>query len=261
MKSLPLKVSSRLLIYGCLFAWLFFLLVLVSVVPPLFDLVLHLMTGWLRHLLVNVPHIGWDLTTITLGLVSGLVATFLTHRLIRYFRGSTWTLRRTLTTVGLFLAATAAAVGMTGIVHELAWLARTPIFESSRATGRVMAMNNGKQLWLAMLEAEHETGAYPASMEQLVEWMQADPHDGDSHWDLTTYQVPGSTIKQQFVLLQPGRNMSELPAKTPLLAAFGFPDARCLVIFNDGLAKTMSNGTLNQLLDEQPWNNLNQDGE
>jgi hypothetical protein len=216
---------------------------------PGLQLIVHLLTGWFRHFVVNAPHLGWNPATVALGVFCALAATWLTHRFIKSLRGGPWAPRQTVLAVGLFLAATAAAVGMTGIVHELAWLARTPILQNNRATDRTYAIINGKQLHLVLLEANLE-GRHPTTLEELVEFDFIDP---ESFADLAAYQVPGSKIEERFVLLQPGRDAFSIPTEVPVLAAFGFPENRCVVVFNDASARHLSTDELDRLLDEQPW--------
>lgn len=218
---------------------------------PGLQLIGHLLTGWFRHFVVNAPHLGWNPPTVALGVFCALAATWLTHRFIKSLRGGPWAPRQTVLAVGLFLAATAAAVGMTGIVHELAWLARTPILQNNRATDRTYAMSNGKQLHLALLEA-HSEGLNPTTLEELIE---SGPGDPEALADLATYPVPGSQIEERFVLLQPGRDAISIPTEVPVLAAFGFPENRCVVVFNNGSARQISTDELNRLLAEKPWNN------
>lgn len=185
---------------------------LVLALSPIrgFDFFYHIGFGWLFHLRHNLGQIHWNIGTLLLSIGAAAGAIALLHRMLRPH----WSIRQTTTVSAIFLTTCAAAIAMTGIIHQLAWLARSPVFvRRGMPSHRMMALFHGKQIALRMLELSSED-IYPSSIEELTHKYPLNP-------DIFTFQpVPGSQIRERFILLTPGQDFTQLPAETPILAAF-----------------------------------------
>lgn len=210
----------------------------------------HLIAGWFLHLLAVVPQLKPDLGTIALSLTASVIAIALLHGFIKKAFNPSWPWNRTLLSAGIFLTLTAAAIVMTGIVHELAWLARSRVVVSNmgQAANRTEAINNGKQVYLAMLEMSDE-GIHPKSIEEIIEFLGSQSHLGK----LFTYQPSDfSRVREPFMLLHPGEDISALPPSTPIIAALGLDGGRCIIVRADGSAEAPYYEDLETLLQQGP---------
>ncbi len=206
----------------------------------------HLATGWLRHLFINLPHLRWNPTTITLSLAAAAIALFLLHRFVRGLLAKPLRATVTVRAAGIFLAATAAAIAMTGIVHELAWLARSPLTYDRSGSARTETISNGKQLFLVLLELDQE-GIHPHSVEEVLDQY---PGIDDIVSYPATYRRNG--YKAPFVLFHPGISLSKLPPDAPLIGALGRSEDRIVVVLVDGSAERLTPQELEQRLAASP---------
>jgi hypothetical protein len=241
--------GSTPLVKGCAAAAVLVLIVLVlpmfGTFPAPFEFLWHFATGWLRHLIVNLPHLRWNPTTILLSLGCGAAAVALLHRFVRSLAGRPIPPAVTLRATGIFLAATAAAIAMTGIVHELAWLARSPITYDRSAASRTEAISNAKQLYLALLELDQE-GIHPKSIEEIVR------HYPECKTLATHRPLQGGGIREPFVLFHPGVSISKRHADTPLLGALGRSEGKEVILLADGSVETMTAAELELRLSTTP---------
>ena len=206
----------------------------------------HLAVGWVRHLLAVVPSLEPDFATIGLSIIAITIATTLLHRFLRAVINPSWSLKRTVLSTGIFLSLTAAAITMTGIVHELAWLSRSPVItDRGRATTRTETINNGKQVYLAMLEMAQED-QHPHSIEEIVSFI-------DYKGELFSFQPSeGSRVREPFLLLRPGEDITTLPPETPIIGAFGLDGGRCVIVRADGAVEAPYYKDLETLLHPVP---------
>lgn len=206
----------------------------------------HLATGWIRHLFINLPHLRWNPTTIALSLGAAAFALVLLHRFLLGI--SARPIRRSVTVraAGIFLATTAAAIAMTGIVHELAWLARSPLTYDRSGSARTETISNGKQLFLALLELDQE-GIHPHTVEEVLDHY---PGIDDIVSYPATYRRNG--YKEPFVLFHPGVSLSKLPPDAPLIGALGRSEDRIVVVLVDGSAERLTPQELEQRLAASP---------
>lgn len=214
--------------------------------PWLVEIPVRLAIGWLLHLVVNLPHLRWNPTTLALTLAAAALALVLLHRFVQGITSRTFQPSITLRAAGIFLAATAAAIAMTGIVHELAWLARSPLTHDRAGSDRSETISNGKQLFLALLELDQE-GIHPHTVNEVL-----------AHYpgmdDIVTYPATHRHTghREPFVLFHPGASLSELKPETPLIGALGRVDRRVVVILAGGSAEQVTPQQLEQRLAASP---------
>jgi hypothetical protein len=137
------------------------------------ELPLRLALGWTWHLAQAVPVLlpQWPALMVPLGCLA--LATWLVHRFIRWWlaaKGSAidWRGRHTLSATALVLLGAAAAIALSGVVHQAVWLADAPWWVNrGRFTERTEAMSKIRQLHLAIAEFRGEHGRHPESLVEL----------------------------------------------------------------------------------------------
>ncbi|MBB5352196.1 hypothetical protein HNR46_002439 [Haloferula luteola] len=222
-----------------LFGWM--LLFGSGPVVWIFLIIWHLGTGWIRHPIVNLPHLSWDPLTLAFSLFATAAAVLLLHGFLR--RMTTWIqpFSTTLRATGLLLAAMAAATSMIGIVHESVWLGRNRMIVHSFRLARVMALNRGIHLHHWLMESAAK-GRHPRTIEDIV---AADP----AAVHLVRYPPSQSSRHMEpFILLQPGADITTLPSSTPILVATEVEGNAPLIIFADGSHQFVSPQKLDALL-------------
>jgi len=167
-KKEPKQMSPSL---GCLVVgvvvFVFFGLMAGSIV--LFEVPYRLLVGWLHFLTNNLTavEINWEMAAC--GLAALALATFGFHRGMIWIRNDkpwkwTWTLSLTALMLSLF----AASVAMTGIIHQMAWMTREPLIQSSHRSIITQNVVSAKQIFLLMIEYDDDFGGYPASLQDLA---------------------------------------------------------------------------------------------
>ncbi len=208
-------IGIALIVGLCLLGWL-------AATPAPSLIVWHLGTGWFRHPLVNFPHLGWNPVTIALALLGFLAVTGILHAFLRRsVPDRPYSLSLRITTLALVISA--AAIAMTGIVHQLGWLGRTRMtYDKSRAA-RLEAAVDLHQIALTLLELNHE-GIFPNS---LVEIQQHCPVPDSMLLYRVSQQARDS---EPYRFLVPGKDILSLPPDTPVLAAFGIDGDRVVYV-------------------------------
>lgn len=181
-----------------------------------------LVFGWALHAWVTLPPLlpRWNellLPSAALGL-----ALFLTNRFVRWAlvaKGSKlpWQGRHTVLSTFLLLLGAAAAIAMSGIVHQIVWLGWEPWWGNGRSQV-TPAMSQTRQIVMWIHDFEEKNGRYPDSLEEL---------------DLpTTLRVVPSRergLQEPFVYLKPA---GPLPAgeELPVLVSPLLPDSDRVVV-------------------------------
>jgi len=208
----------RLAAWG--FVGVFFVAVLdlIAVLEAPFRLVF----GWVLHAWVTLPPLlpRWNELLLPLGALG--LALFLTDRFIRWAlaaKGSerAWQGRHTVAATFLVLLGAAAAIAMSGIVHQMVWLGGERWWGNGRSQV-TPAMGQTRQIVMWIHAFEEEKGRYPESLEEL---------------DLppTLRVVPSRErgLQEPFVYLKPS---GPLPAgeELPVLVSPLLPDSDRVVV-------------------------------
>lgn len=151
----------------------FVMLAACSGLLTVIELPLRLLLGWTWHLGQAVPELLPQWPKLLLPLACLALATWLVHRFIRWWlaaKGSAadWRARHTLSATTLVLLGVAAAIALSGVVHQAVWLADAPWWTNrGKFTIRTDATNKIRQLHLAIIDFENEHGRYPDSLAEL----------------------------------------------------------------------------------------------
>jgi hypothetical protein len=170
--------------------------------PVLFEFPFHLTLGWARHLIKAVPYLATQWQALLLPCLCTILAAWMFHRFLCWCLkqnevASKWSSLRSLSILSLVLLASAAAIAMSGITHQLAWLSSEPMTKNNRRVSQTVAVNHARQLLIALSYYEKQHGRYPDHFGQLdfepdvlemLLWME--PADGKT--------------EEPFVLLTPG---------------------------------------------------------
>lgn len=140
--------------------------------PVLFEFPFHLTLGWTRHLINAVPHLVAQWQALLLPCLCTILAAWMFHRFLSWCLkqsevASKWSSLRSLSILSLVLLASAAAIAMSGITHQLAWLASEPMTRSNHRVSQTVATNHTRQLVMALSYYQGEHGRYPDHFEQL----------------------------------------------------------------------------------------------
>jgi hypothetical protein len=215
-----------------------------------FELPLRLALGWIWHLVQAIPALlpQWHKLLLPLGFLA--LATWLVHRFIRWWitaKGNAldWRARHTVAATSLVLLGTAAAIALSGVVHQAVWLAEAPWWrDQSKAIERAEAMNKIRQLHIAIIEFEDEHGRYPDSLAEL---------DLEKHSKLL-YQSPASGEPPEPILYLKPREApvhSDTDDGIAILVSplLGSGRDRVVVGFTSGAAKVMFREQLPEILE------------
>lgn len=243
----PVKMPRRKSWIIRLAVWSFvaFFLVAATGFVLLFEVPSRLILGWAVHAWVTVPPLlpRWSellppLAALGLGL-------WLADRFIRWVlaaKGSelSWQGRHTVSAIFLLLLGAAAAIAMSGIVHQAVWLGAEPWWGNGRGYRLAEVVGNARQIAVAIQEFERKNGRYPDSLPELG----LPPN-------LLTVESRERGLVEPFVYLKPAK---QLPAgeAVPVIVSPVLPDRKkvCVAFLPSGDANLMQADVLPKLLDD-----------
>lgn len=151
---------------------------LSSLMDPLgndlpFLFVAHLGIGWWWHAAGVIPPLLSQWSAALLPLACLALSVPLAHRFMVWLaesRQGAWRWSQTLGVLALLLLGSAAAIAMSGITHQLAWLMSSQAVESTGAGGSFSKVSDGTRAWTeAVIEFESTKGRYPESLAEVAE--------------------------------------------------------------------------------------------
>ncbi len=171
-RELPLS-QRPVRLWGCMILLLvgvLFVLAFVAGMVYQLELIYHLVMGWLFFVVSNVKNLETNLEMIACGVGALGMATYGLHYLLNWLRGErAWKWPWTLTITSLMLMLFAASISMTGMIHQLGWMMREPLTQSTRRTSLVSNTNYAKQFFYLLIEYDDEFGDLPPNLEALLE--------------------------------------------------------------------------------------------
>ena len=134
-------------------------------------MIIAFIAGWAFFIYQNITQLSFNWEMIACGVVALIMATYGFHRLVIWIRKEKlWQWRWSLSIVTLMLFLFAASIAMTGIIHQSAWLVKSPMLHNSRtAAYRTKSVAHLKQIYIGILMYEEENKKYPDSLEQIRE--------------------------------------------------------------------------------------------
>ncbi len=203
------------------------------------ELPLRLVLGWIWHLVQAAPVLlpQWPKLLVPLGCLA--LATWLVHRFVRWWlaaKGSAvgWHGRHTLSATALVLLGAAAAIGLSGVVHQIVWLSNEPLHERRGADfARADAMNSANQILLALEDFHLEQGCFPDSLADLSlpsQLTMVRPHHGGAPEPFVYLKPTTAPDPDTVVLVSPILRQSDvvilgyLPRTTDAYPSTGLPE-------------------------------------
>lgn len=223
---------------GCL-RWIIAAVVIVFLLPLLvpsygqfspLEVPFHLVIGWIPHAWRSFPILATQWRALALPLCCLFIALVLFHRFALWWLREKapavkWRPRHTITTVGVLLGISGAAIAMSGITHQSAWLRSEPWLETNGIKSeRSLAVNNGKQLMLAIYAFHEDHGRYPESIQELEQSMEP----AFARRFFRTEPKRG-VLPEPFILLKPGATEQALNDE-PLLLSPYLPYSDCYAV-------------------------------
>lgn len=172
---------------GCLYwiAWLlgisvglFFLLLIAARNSWILELPFRLFAGWFFHASRAFSHFSTDFFSFARAAAfpcaAAAIALWGTHRLVLWWRASNgisndWRFKHTALAGTLIFLGSAAAIALSGVLHEAVWLPQGKIIKSNRRMPLTMAINNARQLGMLLFEHESDHESLPKSLLDLEE--------------------------------------------------------------------------------------------
>jgi hypothetical protein len=142
------------------------------VVLQLFEVPFRLLCGWAVHAWVTLPPLlpRWNellLPLAALGLALWMIDRFIRWALAAKGSEPRWQGRHTLSATFLLLLGAAAAIAMSGIVHQMVWLGAEPWWGNGRGMQQTIALSNARQIAVAIKEFEERNDRFPESLAEL----------------------------------------------------------------------------------------------
>ncbi len=212
----------------------------------------HFVLGWIFHALRTLPQelVNWRPVVIPVGCL--VLATWLIHRFVCWWfdakeKPRSWCFRHTLSAVTLFLLGCAAAIAFSGVIHQSVWLMGTRLTERRGMNiNLTVAVNNARQLMLALLEFQDKKGRFPESFQEFE--MEPDIVVPGMMRRLVWVETDDSGVREPFLLLHPGGDRP-LEAGEPVIVSPVIEQGMKIVVgYGDGSAKSFPAGQLEQVL-------------
>lgn len=211
------------------------------------EILFRLVAGWAFHVRRNSPLLAdyWSSLLFPLGcLVTGL---WFFHRFAVWWLhekapGVKWRPRHSMAALGILLGISGAAIAMSGITHQSAWMMSEQWTEDRGRKGiRSLAVSNAKILGLALFEYHDAHGRYPATLDELS---KAD------NLVNRVIRMPATRngLPEPFLFLKPGASEFSASNEVVLISPY-IPESDCWVVgFGDASARPVNEPELNKLL-------------
>lgn len=134
----------------------------------------------------------------------------------------------------LMLLGCAAAISLSGVVHELAWLPQGEITRSNQRSNQTLAVSNARQLGMVLFEYDSEFGRLPLALKDL------DKLDDGLNGQLPRLihlRFDSSSPPEPFILRNPGGAIDPDPNSVILIRPL-IPDTDKFVVLKSDMSVT-----------------------
>jgi hypothetical protein len=235
---------------GILVAFACFILLELTGGIVIFETPYHLCLGWALHASRTLPHLisQWMFLLIPAG--CAIIAAFMAHRFIRWWIRSIssdicWRPVHTAISMALLLLTSGAAIAMSGITHQFAWLmSESWLTDRGRKSELTEAVSNIRQVMFVLMEYETNHGKYPDSLEDLSsEMIQMDR--------VLWLQPTRNKSREPLVFLKAGSEGSLPPHEPVIISPVIASEGRIAVGYADGSVRSeIASEFLDRLLHE-----------
>ncbi len=200
------NVLNKPLPKGCLFAallaFVLFILTFLSAGGTLFllEIPIHLVSGWVFHARETLPPFleKWRAAVLPVGCL--IIAVWLTHSFIcRWAKAKRpdlkWRIKYTVSIFSLLFLSSAAAIAMSGIIHQFFWLSKEDVITRRGGSERARVMMHARNLSQATYGFFNMNQRFPGSFDELKEYFGSD--------DFCWHSEKGGGVPEPFILIQP----------------------------------------------------------
>ena len=229
--------------------WLFllFLLLTMTGLITVSELPLRLVFGCLIHLWNLTPSLLSRGQALLLPLACLAISLPLAHRFIAWFAASngkaSWRISHSIAVISLLLAGSAAAIAMSGITHQMAWLGNTPWWSNRNRSDSLEAMIKMRNLQLTIAGFHSERGRYPESLGELADRIPNFERD-------STMPAGLAGLPEPFIYLKPEADAAESPP-VPMLVSPFLKFGRVVVTFTDQSTKILHAKQFESILNKE----------
>ncbi|MEO5914734.1 MAG: hypothetical protein ABIS50_10905 [Luteolibacter sp.] len=202
--------------------------------------------GWIFHANKTLPFLleNWRAALLPLGCL--ILAGILAHRFIRRTLAAKgisrpWRPADTLASTMLLLLGCGAAIALSGVVHESVWLMSDRWVESNRRSELTMAVNNSRQLMMALADYHEMNGRYPNSLRELEIEL-------DTPRQLAWTEVTYKGVREPFILLHPGETRLMNEDEPLIVSPIIQKDGKIVVGYGDSSVKSLPAGEFSRIL-------------
>lgn len=245
MSNVLTKPLPKGCLYGVLLAFVLFLLLLIGN-GVLLQMAFHLVSGWLFHAQETLPPFlaKWRVAVLPMGCL--VIAVWLTHSFIcRWAKAKrpdfTWQIKYTVSIFLLLFLSSAAAIAMSGIVHQLFWLSKEDVI-IRRGIERIHIRNETRNLCLFMFHYHQQKGRYPQDWKELETWDINSYVDG---WCLQIGDVP-----EPFILLRQTMDNGSLEKLPLVVSPYIQSEDKYVMGYSDGSVRLVEPAMLKRILSE-----------
>jgi hypothetical protein len=166
----------------------------------LIEIPFRIIGGWASHAVETLPPFfaKWRAAVFPVGCL--VIAVWLTHSFVRRWAKAkrpdlTWRFKYTVSIYSLLFLTSAAAIAMSGIVHQFFWLSKEPVIEHRGASERASIGLQTRNLSQAVQAIVNMNGRYPSSLDEVNEFMEME--------SLSWCFNKRNEVPEPFILLQP----------------------------------------------------------
>ena len=213
---------------------------IIAFKPGLLGAVVHLLAGWFLFIWRVLPLVQLNPSLVISSLISLAVAMWFLHRAVvglcsRSGAKPKWTIRHTLSLTTLILVLFGAAIAVTGVGHQMAWLKRGPLSYDFKNDKRVLMIARDLCAVLEGWANDHD-GQYPLTLQQLVPMYM----DEEVFFNYCSWSAFSDGEAEPLVYLG-GLLTASAPGNLPLLVSpRPFASGRYLVARKNGSVRAVS---------------------
>lgn len=252
------KSSTRTwIIRGVLWSIVIFVITILSSCTLILEAPIHFLFGWVFHAVKTLPPLlaNWRMVLFPAGCL--LLAGVLIHRFVgRWFkakeRPQPWRPFFTVASLALLMLGCAAAITLSGALHQFIWLMGDPWIENrGRRMEQTLAVNNARQLVMGLFEYHQKHGHYPNSLLELKSEL-------DFPARLFLVPVDYSRVSEPFILLNPGGTRAVNPDEPLIVSPVIINVGKIVVGYGDGSVTSLPAKSLNRVIQGESRSKIQQ---
>lgn len=206
--------------------------------------------GWVPHAFKILPSFSANPRSFLLPIGCLILAGILLHRFIQRSLASktprlVWRSKDTIFSLLLLLSGCAAAIALSGVVHQAVWLMSGRVIENhGKRSELTYAVGNARQLMLALLEFHEAKQRYPYSLQEVTTEFDMQPR-------VTQVEPEDSDILEPFILLYPGRTRVADGKEPVIVSPVITKDGKIVVGYGDMSVRSIPGSRLGEIIESR----------